>query len=416
MTRKLTVRERDRLRIGGPPPCVTGGDATNLARLAPMLPVGAVAWEHCGIRLGPFCGMMRVGELTLEILPKVAGDTGADARGVLIAMLRAAGELMPDSVGSAGLALQKLHLLDVFILDFCARVNGLLRRGAIRRYDPREENLATVRGRLHFAEDARRNTFDRSRMFCRYDELSPDNAHNRALKFVLGRLLGRAMGAEAKASVNGLLRRMEEVGSRPCTAVDMERLPFDRLTRPWRPVFHRAAWLLRGLHPDVRAVEAEGACLLFDMERLFEAFVGAVLRRRWNGSDARVVLQGPIRPFALGFKGPAFRMRPDVAVVGPDGQATLIADAKWKRLDLRVAGSGVAREDMYQMAGYAGRYRCRDLALLFPSGDGVPPGMVETFTLQDGFGARVRVFALDVAALARGGAPPEALCPRTAPA
>jgi hypothetical protein len=104
-----------------------------------------------------------------------------------------------------------------------------------------------------------------------------------------------------------------------------------------------------------------------------------------------VVLQGPTRPFALGSEGPAFRMRPDIAVVGPDGQAALIADATWKRLDLRAAGSGVAREDMYRMAGDAGRYGCRDLALLFPSGDGVPPGLVETFTLRDAFGARVRV-------------------------
>ncbi len=109
-------------------------------------------------------------------------------------------------------------------------------------------------------------------------------------------------------------------------------------------------------------------------------------------------------------------MRPDIAVVGPDGPAALLADATWKRLDLRAAGSGVAREDMYQMAGYAGRYRCRDLALLFPIGNGVPLGLVEAFTLQNAFGARVRIIAPAVNALARGGAPPEAPCPGTAPA
>jgi 5-methylcytosine-specific restriction enzyme subunit McrC len=43
------------------------------------------------------------------------------------------------------------------------------------------------------------------------------------------------------------------------------------------------AWLLRGLHPDLRAGETKAACLLFDVERLFEAFVGAVVRRRWRG-------------------------------------------------------------------------------------------------------------------------------------
>ena len=239
--------------------------------------------------------MLRVGDLTLEVLPKITGDTsdGRDARGVLIAMLRSTGELAAVRAGSTLLDLQRFYLLNVFILDFCERVNELLRQGAIRAYEAREENLAAVRGRIHLSEHIRRNLFDRDHIFCRYDELSVDNPHNRALKAVLFILLGHALGPAAKGAVNSLLRRMEEVSTRPCSAIDIARLSFDRLTHRWRPIFERATWFLKGLYPDVRAGTVDGACLLFDMERLFEAFVGAVLRRGWLESGTQVVLRGP---------------------------------------------------------------------------------------------------------------------------
>ena len=42
--------------------------------------------------MGPYCGVLRIGDLTIEVLPKVPTKFGADdeARGILIAMLRAA--------------------------------------------------------------------------------------------------------------------------------------------------------------------------------------------------------------------------------------------------------------------------------------------------------------------------------------
>ena len=62
--------------------------------------------------------------------PPVRDD---DAGGVLVAMLRVARHLADWLAGAAPLASQRLHLLDVFVLDFCERVNGLLRGGAIRK-------------------------------------------------------------------------------------------------------------------------------------------------------------------------------------------------------------------------------------------------------------------------------------------
>lgn len=43
-----------------------------------------------------------------------------------------------------------------------------------------------------------------------------------------------------------------------------------------------------------------------------------------------------------------------------------VADAKWKILDDREKKLGISQSDLYQMAGYATRYRVDRLALIYP--------------------------------------------------
>lgn len=409
----LTARERDLLGVGGDGELTTG-EQRALVKLEPQLPRGALTWERGGVRIGPFAGIVRAGELVLEILPKIEVGASDDvqARGVLVAMLRSSGELAVNDAGTAPLGLQRLHLLDVFILDFCARISGLLRGGAIRTYQAFEDDLPTLRGRLRLAEQIRRTAAERSRLRCGFDELSPDNPHNRALKAVLVRLLPQAMRVEARTAVSGLLHRLAEISDAPCSPEDIDRLPFNRLTLAWKPVFQRAAWFLRGLYPDVRAGGVEGLCLLFDMQRLFETFVGACLRREWrsNGADSRVVLQGPPQHLAGSTDGPAFRLRPDAAVVSAAGAVERLLDAKWKRLDPSAAARGVAREDAYQLAAYAGAYRCPNVALVYPRPPGLPAGLIETFELRLPSSPRIEVYALDLIAAAGGQSLPRGLC------
>jgi 5-methylcytosine-specific restriction enzyme subunit McrC len=345
-------------------------------------------------------------------LPKVSTKIGDNeqSRGILIAMLRAVGELSPAPIGTAPLGLQKLYLLDIFIIDFCQRINGLLRRGAIHSYEPREENLTTVRGRIHLIEDVRRNLFDRSRTFCEYDEFSVDNAHNRSLKAVLTCLLELAVAAKAKQAVNALLLRMTDVSTEAPSMARLEKLRFDRITEVWQPVFDWAAQFLKGLYPDVRAGQSDNVCLLFDMERLFEAYVGVLIRRAWRGTRTELRLQGPRHCFASAATGEVFEMRPDAAVL-EDDQCLRIYDTKWKMLNTSKLDWGVSQGDIYQMASYASRYDCHQMSLLYPRDNQVAAGLLETFELSDGRSSRVDVFALDLEALVQGAPLPNGLGP-----
>ena len=414
--RRLTLRERDTLQVGTDQG-LGEHEVRAFAQLQPSLPAGALIWEHRAIRFGPFCGVLRAGDVTVELLPKIDDgyDTDDTACGLLIAMLRTTGTLNVSNVGEAGLAQQTRHLLDCFILDFCVRVNLALRGGAIVHYQEYAENLNALRGRIRLTEHLRLNSFDQSRLYCGFDERTIDNPHNRALKAVLTRLVPLTASAPAKAIVTTLLHRFDEVTQTPVTPLDIDHLSFDRMIHRWEPVFERAKWLLQGLFPDVRGGEVNGSCLLFNMERLFEAFLGVKLRQAWQTPSAghfRVVLQGPRQILAQSEKRAAFRLRPDIAVMDGD-RVIRIFDAKWKRLDSRISNSGILISDVHQLTSYASRYSCDRVALVYPASAAFPAGVIDTFTLGIPNKPNLNIHAVDIRRLADGAGLQSDLCPST---
>lgn len=399
--RRLTFREREGVTIG-PAGEISELEAEGIAKLAGRLPPGALAWGHRALKFGPFCGILQTDQLAIEILPKIdhGSDSSEDMRGLLVAMLARAGELGSKRVGDAGLGQQQIHLLDIFIGDFCSELKSALRGGAIARYSERTENLNTIRGRLKLTEHLRANAFDRSHLLCRFDERSIDNPYNQALKGVLRILLGFALSPRTRAMVAAFLHRFDEVSGRSVTARDVDALRLDRTIRHWEPVFARARRLLSGLFPDVRTGDAAGSALLFNMEKLFETVLGLRIRHACQehaGGRLSVGLQSPVKNLATS----GFQLRPDITIQN-GGESVAILDAKWKRLDLGEPNSGVSSGDAYQMNAYASRYRCKRLTLVYPASGDCPPGKITEFVLMTEERPMLEVVAVDVRELAFG--------------
>ncbi|MBX5298390.1 restriction endonuclease [Rhizobium sp. NLR12b] len=412
MIAHFTLRERQTLPVG-----VSGGispeQANEFARLEPALPPSLIEWVHNGIRFGPFCGVIRAGNVIVELLPKIDDreDDDSRARGTLVAMLRETSNLGVRRGGTAQLEMQRFHLLDQFIEDFCASVTTLLRTGAISVYKDQRDNLTAVRGRIDLTSNTKVNVIDSSRIYCEYSERTVDNAHNQALKGTLKVLRRFSNSSTVKGIVAALLHRFDEVTSRKIGVRDITRLTFDRLSDHWRPLFQRAEWLLRGLFPDTRSGPVDGTCLVFNMERLFEGFISSKLRRGWHGqAPNRIILQGPQLHLATTSERGAFKLRPDIAL--HDGEAVRrIFDAKWKRLDRKRPNLGIAPADIYQLTAYASRYSCDQVALVFPGRADVASELVGEFTLTVPSRPQVQVYAVNLFDLSRGGRLPSGMLP-----
>lgn len=397
--RSLTFRERESVSIS-PGGVISEAEAESIAKIARILPAGAVEWGHKALKFGPYCGVLQTNLLTIEVLPKIdSGDDRSDEmRGLLISMLVAAGQLGSKMLSDTRLAQQRNHLLDVFIEDFCFLMKEAMKGGTIGRYEEMKANLNAVRGRLELTEHLRTNAFDKSRLFCNFDERSIDNKYNQALKSVLRILYRYALSLGTRTAIAGLINRFDDVSDHKVTFREINALTFDRTIRHWEQVFVRAGLLLSGLFPDLRSGNQDGSALMFNMEKLFERVLGIRIRQVCSllgDGSLSVVLQGPIRSLATS----GFGLKPDISVINGN-DCLAIFDAKWKQIDLRGSNSGVAGSDAYQMNAYASRYRCKRLALVYPATCDLKPGKIDEFELMTPGRPVLDVLAVDVQKLA----------------
>ncbi len=123
------------------------------------IPSNAFTWGHNCIKWQQFCGLVQLGDITLEVLPKVteSRESPADSRSTLIKMLGKAGLIKLHKPGTANIDLASCSLLDVFIADFCQQLLHQLAQGSFKQYVSNEENLGVLRGKLRVADQLKTN-------------------------------------------------------------------------------------------------------------------------------------------------------------------------------------------------------------------------------------------------------------------
>jgi 5-methylcytosine-specific restriction enzyme subunit McrC len=246
-------------------------------------------------------------------------------------------------------------------------------------------------------------------LFCRFDEFQADNPLNRVFKAALRLLLRVARNLDNQRRLAELLLVFEEIADVPPASLPWQQVGFDRLNERYRPAFRLAELFLKRTAPDVTGGRAGGFSLFFDMNSLFEEYVGRVAVRAFRARGIQVRLQGPQRFLAVDESrgANAFAMRPD-AVGMKDGAAAWIIDTKWKQLSPEEAREGASQSDLYQMYAYAHNYGCDDVVLLYPhyAALGTHVGTRASYLLQTPVGtrsglraARIRMATIDLSDL-----------------
>lgn len=376
---------------------LTVEEAAALGRLEEQFPPQTFSWGHRSVKFAQYCGVISLGKLSLEILPKIYGketELGA-CRKALIKMLVKAKRLKAQRGGTADIALQKHALLDVFILHFCDQLHAELMQGMIRNYIERNENINVLRGRLRVEQQFKHNLAHKERLYCQYDELSVDNPHNQVIKCVLRMMLALSIGTMARKQLTELLMRFDAITDMKIDTQVIDSLTFNRFTCRYESIFMQCRWFLQGLHPDVLVGHDSCLTLLFDMNKLFETYVASIFRKLAWKEGLRLREQGPQKYMVRrdDRNEQLFLMKPDIVFLDTNNRFKAIADAKWKLLDDREKKLGISQADLYQMASYAMRYRVDRLALVYPK----QQWLQNPVELQlQGTSSRLRVVPVDV--------------------
>ena len=389
----VPVVEDGNVPSNAPEPPLTGiwlteAEAQALVRLNDLRP-GFCKRVSGGVKLAQYCGVVRLQTCVLEVLPKVGmsedrtADELGNSRAALVTMLHNAHQVNITKVGAVPQQVVHAPLLDIFIEAFLHCALDQARRGLLCRYVPHTADLPVVKGRFHAHGHVRSNLARPHLLHCEYDEFTPDNQHNRAIRATLEACRTWVSRAQTRRLWFETYARFASVSSTRMLAVDVMRLTRDRTTRRYEPVLIWCELLLAIISPAISAGTTQAPGLLFDMNKLFEAYVSG-LEESAAGDSFVVYRQGPVEALAKQGDENAFLLKPDITVwsAAKDGTSAGIVrvlDAKWKRLDPRVTYWGVDPADLYQLLAYAMRYQCRNLELIYPvpgptlPGVGTPP-------------------------------------------
>ncbi|CAN5491903.1 IQ calmodulin-binding-domain protein [soil metagenome] len=312
-----------------------------------------------------FVGTIRIAGRTVEILPKIDSLEDAPVRCRLVEMLSVAQLVQDLKVGIASVDPSGPGLLDLYMRLYIQHMRTEWRRGQIRGYRREEKNRTALKGKLLFAQNLRRNAMHPERFFTRADQFTADIPASRVLKAALKVVQRGASRDVLRRDAGELLAEFEEVADENFTVEAAARIGVSRQHARFEPLLALARMLLAARSPDGRGGE-ETYALLFDMNVVFERYVGELMRRRvCPAMGLRADLQ--IRGGYLLREGArrCFALRPDIGIYRG---RTLIAllDTKWKRIDVEKSRRGVAQADLYQAYAYGREYNCGNVVLLYP--------------------------------------------------
>lgn len=332
---------------------------------------------HNGVKLSSYVGVLRVGQLTIEVLPKTdryhsSPENGEDFwRSRLLDMLRTAHDLPVHAPSTSHLRSRPNEVLHLYLEIFLRTLEKLHRRGLHRAYHGERANANALSGRLLFADQLRHNLVHKERFFVARDRFDFATPHNRVLRMGLvlaARLNGRR---DLAPRFNGLLAAWPELPDVGVSEDFFNRLRYGRATQNYRPAVAIARLLLLRHHPALRSGQQDLLALLFDANRLWETFLEKALRRHLPNL---VVTGQPSTPYWRSDVHGTSKLRPDLTISDASGKPLAILDAKWKV----PKNNRPSASDLQQLYTYAYRLGAPKVALLYPA-TGARPQVQGTF-------------------------------------
>jgi 5-methylcytosine-specific restriction enzyme subunit McrC len=320
---------------------------------------------HHGIRFGNYVGVLQVGNLSIEVLPKADKNEDKDNwRAILIGMLTAIGSFDVAAPSSSSLQLKPNSILDLYFELFIAEIEYLVHRGLLKKYRSLEGNAHALKGNLLIAKDLSKNLIHRERFYVRHTSYDQHHLLHSILRKALSLLRQINTNPLLSSRIGALLLDFPGLADIRVSDSTFRHLQLNRKTEPYRTALDIARLILLNYHPDVKFGRTHVLALMFDMNQLWEQFVYISLRKH-KPREAGITAQHT-KNFWRPTSGYASRIRPDIVYKQAD-ESCYVMDTKWKNLN----GSNPTPEDLRQLYVYTKYYSARKAALIYPGKEGI---------------------------------------------
>ena len=303
----------------------------------------------------------------IEILPKIAGDEFSedDTKRIFLEMLKTLRDITFKDFNVSRLHTDRLNLFEIFIKMFLDEVTALTKQGLKSAYTPVEANEKFYKGKILASQNIKYNLVNKQRFYVLYDDFNMNRPENRLIKSTLRFLLKATHDGHNRQYASRLLTLFERVDYSASYDADFSKCIIDRSMNHYDKALSWCRVFLLGNSFTAFSGSEVALALLFPMEKVFESFVAAKLRKHIS---KEIYLRTQDNRYSL-FDSPrrAFALRPDIVL--EFGERIVVMDTKWKLLSDTERNSGISQSDMYQMYAYGKKYGADRIVLLYPYSD-----------------------------------------------
>ena len=308
-----------------------------------------------GILFKSYVGVVQIGGLTIEILPKADKKADADKnlwQSVLLNMLKVCKRIRVESVSETQLKKRHHSILDVYFEMYLAEIERLVNKGLIKRYQKNQSNQNALKGKLLFAKNIQQNLVHRERFYCEHQVYDRNHLLHQILYKGL-RILKTFVNDALRDRLNRLLFEFQEIENIEISEKHFRKIVFDRKNSDYQKAFDIAKIIILNYSPSLNYGSENLLTLLFDMNALWEEYIFRILQK--HKKDEEKVFSQESKRF---WKNKC--IRPDIIL--QIEQKTFVIDTKWKIIET----NNPSDEDLKQMFVYNLHWDAEKALLLYP--------------------------------------------------
>ncbi|MCQ4035838.1 McrC family protein [Kaistella montana] len=310
---------------------------------------------HKGIQFGSYVGVIQIGGLTIEILPKADNNENADKnlwQNVLLNMLKVCKHIQVESISETQLKKRYHSILDVYFEMYLIEIERLVKKGLIKKYRKNQSNQNALKGKLLFAQNIQQNLIHKERFYCEHQVYDKNYLlHQILFKGLL--ILKSFINDSLKDKLNRLLFEFQEFENINIQKIHFDKIILDCKNQDYQKALEIAKIIILNYSPSLNYGDENLLTLLFDMNTLWEEYIFRVLQKH-KTEEVEVSFQNSDKFWENK------RIRPDIVLKTKD--ETFVIDTKWKI----VKANNPADDDLKQMFVYNLHWKAEKTLLLYP--------------------------------------------------
>lgn len=326
-----------------------------------------------------YVGFIQLNNLSIEILPKLSLSRDEDSdekdRYILLKMLTRCGYFPLQWGKEALLDISNSNLLEIIGILYVKQLIKELNKGLYTDYICEEDNLYKIKGRIVLKNHINKNIFNKSKVYCRYDEFSENNSLNQLFKFTLNLLVRYIADTKIQSYIKRGLHQLAKVDDIIIEPMLIEKIIINRQNKRFNNAFILAKMIIKKLSFTNNLGMIDGFSFLFEMNILYEKYIGTIVTDIWNDYTYNyTLLQHNEKRLLKNVRSNRgnILLKPDIILRKKDGAEIndfIIIDTKWKNISMN-GRVNYNQSDIYQMYAYITSYEnSKRCILLYPRSD-----------------------------------------------